>query len=74
MYLAMRKLIPTMGEGALRNATVESAVLHARNLCNLFCSHTLPGDIVLTSILDPRKVPFPGVIENCASPVKEQTK
>src|SRR5882724_13153068 len=62
MYHFTREFLQGTCEGRLRNAVVESRVLHARNLCNLFCGFGEQGDIWLSDILDPAKPPLPTLI------------
>jgi hypothetical protein len=63
MYLAARAMLSKgeFEEGPLRNAIVESAVLHARNLCNFFCGPYKKGDLRPSYVLDPKKEPFPAL-------------
>jgi hypothetical protein len=63
MYHFTREFLQGTCEERLRNAVVESRVLHARNLCNLFCGFGEQGDIWLSDILDPVKPPFPTLIK-----------
>jgi hypothetical protein len=51
-YFMMRWMAEHPHPQPVCNAITESAVVHARNLCNFFCSFGDPGDIRLHDIFD----------------------
>ena len=72
MYSLMR-LMPQC-EGPLKNAVTESAVLHARNLCNFFCGFGDPEDIRLGDIFDLRQNPRLSELKKNLKAVYAKTK
>jgi hypothetical protein len=67
MYYFTREFLQGTCEERLRNAVVESRVLHARNLCNLFCGFGEQGDIWLSDILDPVCGELLNLVENASA-------
>lgn len=65
MYLIARWTSRWLPEGYLQNAFVESAVVHARNLCDFFCYPKKDSYLRLADIVrDANQNPFPALIKN----------